>query len=412
MNVLFLSMVKTSTLNGGGIYADLLSVFAENGHNVYVVTPVQRREGQATTLTHDGNAHFLTVRTGNLQKVNLIEKGISTILLEGQFVKAIKKHLSDVKFDLVLYSTPPITFAKVVRYIKKRDAARTYLLLKDIFPQNAVDMGMLSKSGVKGLIYRYFRRKEKLLYALSDTIGCMSPANCEYILRENPEISADKVEVCPNSIIIVDKSVEDSRKAEIRAKYGIPTDKKVFVYGGNLGRPQGIPFLIECLRSKKDNAEAYFLVVGDGTEYGLLEEFITAEQPANVKVMRRLPKQDYDELVAACDVGLIFLDHRFTIPNFPSRLLSYLQAKLPVLACTDPNTDIGRIAESAGFGWWCSSNDVSAFCDKVIECLQADLQACGDKAFEYLTDNYSTKEAYDIIVADNAQTIRGEICRQ
>ena len=122
-------------------------------------------------------------------------------------------------------------------------------------------------------------------------------------------------------------------------------DKKVFVYGGNLGKPQGIPFLIKCLESQKNNNQVYFLVVGDGTEYDELDDYYKKSHQENFKLMKRLPKEDYDTLVAACDVGMLFLDYRFTIPNFPSRLLSYMQAKLPVLACTDLNTDVGSVIE-------------------------------------------------------------------
>lgn len=108
--------------------------------------------------------------------------------------------------------------------------------------------------------------------------------------------------------------------------------------------------------------ESLFLVVGNGTEYGLLEDYATKAKQANFKLMKNLPKDDYDTLVGACDVGMIFLDHRcFTIPNFPSRLLSYMQAKLPVLAVTDSNTDIGKVIVDGGFGWWCESNDEESF---------------------------------------------------
>ena len=80
----------------------------------------------------------------------------------------------------VLWSHIP-TFKKVIDYFKKRDNATTFLLLKDIFPQNAVDLGILSKRGVKGIIYRFFRKKERDLYRISDYIGCMSPANVAYV---------------------------------------------------------------------------------------------------------------------------------------------------------------------------------------------------------------------------------------
>ena len=99
----------------------------------------------------------------NITKTNLIEKGISTLRISSQYKSAIKKYFSDVKLDLILYSTPPITLVNCIEYVKKRDGAKTYLLLKDIFPQNAVDLGMMQKSGVKGLLYKYFRCKEKKL---------------------------------------------------------------------------------------------------------------------------------------------------------------------------------------------------------------------------------------------------------
>ena len=77
--------------------------------------------------------------------------------------------------------------------------------------------------------------------------------------------------------------------------------------------------------------------------------------PKNMRLMKRLPKNDFDRMIAACDVGMIFLDHQFTIPNFPSRLLAYMQAGLPVLACTDTNSDIGKVITEGYFGWWCVS---------------------------------------------------------
>jgi hypothetical protein len=40
------------------------------------------------------------------------------------YKNAIKKCFKGVKFDLVLYPTPPITLASVVKFIKKRDNAK------------------------------------------------------------------------------------------------------------------------------------------------------------------------------------------------------------------------------------------------------------------------------------------------
>lgn len=395
MKILFLSLVEFGSVNDRGIYADLLRQFISHNNEMYIVSPIGARAHGKTQVIHEENCTLLKVPTGNIQKANMIEKGLNTVLIEKRYKKAIKKYLSGTRFDLVLYSTPPITFAGAVKYVKKRDHAKTYLLLKDIFPQNAVDLGMFTK---RTILYKYFRSKEKKLYAFSDYIGCMSQANVDYVLRHNPGINPKTVEVCPNSIEVVSHSVDDGKKKMIREKYGIPLDKKVFVYGGNLGKPQGVDFLIKCLRSQRNNKEVFFLIVGDGTEYGKLKSVSSKYPQNNFKLIKFLPKEDYDTLVGACDVGLVFLDYRFTIPNFPSRLLSYMQAKIPVLACTDPNTDFGDVIVNGGFGWWCPSNDLSAFCRLMKRIVNAELRPMGENGYEYLIEHFSVDHAYQIIM--------------
>lgn len=400
MNILFLSIGGFDSINQHAIYPDLLREFKKHGHNVYVVSRRERRCGLPTELVEEEGSKLLKVRIGNITKTNIIEKGISTILMGHWYKNAITKYFGDVKFDLVMYSTPPITFASVVKFIKNRDNAKSYLLLKDIFPQNAVDIGMMSKCGIKGLIYKYFRKKEKKLYALSDKIGCMSQANVDFVLKHNPQVPKEKVEICPNCIDIIDVSISQEERDELRRRYNIPTDKKVFVYGGSLGKPQGVPFVIECLRAQKDNKDAYFLIVGSGTQYKMLVQFISEEKPDNVQFMETLPKEEYDAMIACCDIGLIFLDHRFTVPNFPSRLLAYMQAGLPVLACTDPNTDIGKVITEGGFGWWCESSSVEEFSNCVGTAMKADFADMIKNEAEYLKKNYSAQKVYERIWAN------------
>lgn len=398
MNVLFLSIGDIPSIKHREIYPDLLREFTKCGHKIYVVCAREKRKNLPTELVTEENATLLKLRIGNITKTNVVEKGISTILVNMQYKRAIKEYFADVKFDLILYSTPPITLVDCIAYVKKRDNAKTYLLLKDIFPQNAVDLGMISKTGLKGILYRYFRDKEAKLYKISDYIGCMSPANVRFVIDHNPEINPSIVEVCPNSIDIIDMRIDEKTKSGIRNKYDIPTDRTVFVYGGNLGKPQGIDFVLQCLQSQMNNHKSFFVIIGDGTEYGKIHNFVEKNGPSNVKLMRSLPRDDYDRLVSACDVGMIFLDHRFTIPNFPSRLLAYMQAGLPVLACTDPNTDIGTTITDNHFGWWCESNSVNSFDEIVYQiCNSIDTAMC-ENSFQTLKANFMVSTSYEIIM--------------
>lgn len=398
MKVLFLSLSSLPHLSEHSISLDLLHEFVRNKHSVYVVCSNERRNNQPTMISKEAGCHITRVRTGNLTKCNIVEKGLATLSLPIQYKIAIKKYLSKVKFDLVLYPTPPVTQYHTVKYIKRRDGAKTYLLLKDIFPQNAVDIGMLKKRGLKGSLYKYFRNIEKKLYDVSDKIGCMSKANVDYLCKHNPRVPKEKVEVCPNSIEVVDMSLSKSEKNEIRKKYKLPIDKTIFIYGGNLGKPQGIDFLVKCLESQKSNEEVFFLIIGSGTEYGKIEKYVQNKDVHNVRLVKRLEKEEYDKIVASCDVGLIFLDHRFTIPNFPSRLLSYMQAKIPVLAVTDPNTDIGKIIMEGEFGWWCESNNSHNFEQLINMACNSERISMGEKAYQFMLQNYTVESAYNIIM--------------
>lgn len=407
MNILFLTMLSSlRDIEAKGIYSDLMRKFRDEGHEVYIIYPNERRSGRPTHLDANHGVHSLGVKTLNLTKTTVLEKGIGQLMVEGQYRRALKKFFGGVSFDLILYSTPPITFCNVIRYAKKMSGnkAKTYLMLKDIFPQNAVDMGMLRTTGVKSFLYRMFRRKEEELYRLSDHIGCMSPANVRYVLEHNPELSAEKVEICPNSIAAHPQSVTEgeddylSFQVKVREKYGLPTDRPIFIYGGNLGIPQGIPFLIECLDANAGREDCHFVVVGNGTYYQRLYEWSRCRKPKAVTIMEGLPLADYDQLVRACDVGLIFLDYRFTIPNFPSRLLSYLECRMPIIACTDPNCDMGTIAEENGFGVYVPSNDVSAFTHAVDRLISSDTKAMGERGFQFFSENYLVEHSYHQIM--------------
>jgi hypothetical protein len=388
-----------------GIYMDLMKCFAEKGHKVSIISPLEKKDGGEEEVISAPNISLVRCRTGNLFGVGMLEKGISQMRLASQYLRAIDKYFSGTKFDLILYSTPPISLATVVEKIKRRTGAATYLLLKDIFPQNAVDIGILKPFMAKAL----FRSKEKRLYEISDYIGCMSPANVDYLLKHN-EIDSNKVEVCPNSIKVeadisgalsaesIDKSREND-KEKLFAKYGIPVDKTIFLYGGNLGKPQDIPFIIECIKKTSKVEEAYFVVCGDGTEYGKLLAFVQEYKPKNLSLIKSLPKADYDRLARVSDVGMIFLDHRFSIPNFPSRLLSYLKEKIPVLVCTDKNTDIGRIAVDNDFGLSSVSDNVEDFVLNVSKLTDKALRLrLGKNGYRYLLENYTVERSYEIIM--------------
>ena len=147
MNILFLTMGNFESIQEHSLYPDLIREFASRGHSVTVLSPIERKKGKPTCIINEGNVCSIKVRTGNLFNVGLIEKAISRAGLCFRYKNAIRKYCNREKYNLVLYATPPTTLTPIVRSIKKR-GAYSYLMLKDIFPQNAVDLGMIGQNSL------------------------------------------------------------------------------------------------------------------------------------------------------------------------------------------------------------------------------------------------------------------------
>ena len=397
MRILFLTITRINDISERHIYTDLIRKFRDEGHEIYTVCTSERRNKEKTNYALIDKVHLLKVWTLNAQKTTLFEKGLCTLLIDKQFLKSIKKYFYNIHFDLILYSTPPVTFIKTISYFKSKHKATTYLLLKDIFPQNAVDLGLIKKNG---LIYSYFRKKEKKLYNISDYIGCLSSANVNYILKHNNSVNPKNVEINPNSISPIELSYSKDLKYLVRKKYNIPSNSIVFIYGGNIGKPQGIDFVLEVLSKNIGDEKIFFIIVGSGTEFPKIYKWYQKENPNNILVLPGVNKLDFDELISVCDVGLIFLDKRFTIPNIPARLLSYLENKMPILAATDINTDIGKIIEEAGCGFWVESNNIYEY-NKYLQKFKLEpniIESMGNKSYELLKKNYLIDVSYKKIV--------------
>lgn len=397
MNVLLLTIAPKKSQK---MIRDIANEFVNDGHLVFVVCPADSEYPARKKFVLIDGIRYLFVNSGNtVGKISIVKKSWNFIMTDYRYQKALCTAVEGIDIDLILYSTPPITLANTIVGVKKKFRADTYLMLKDIFPQNAVDMGMIKTTGIMRFVWKYFRNKEKKLYRNSDYIGCMSPANCKYVLQHNHEISKEKVGICVNSYVeepvrIVDKNV-------IRKKYNIPKEKIVFLYGGNLGKPQGLSYFVEIMRSNKNKEDRFFLICGGGNEQRKIQNFIEQEKPDNVKFMSMISSDDFDELSCACDVGLVFLDYRFTIPNFPSRMLSIMLNEKPILAATDSNTDVGEVIVDGDMGWWCESMDISPFNHFLDEiCANPMLvEEKGKNARKYYEKHYTSKIAYQQILS-------------
>lgn len=365
MKILFLTSVYKHS-DKGNLNVDFIDSLALDGHELIVMTPKERKYKPKEQKQQYGNVSVLEFKCLNFRgKVNIIEKGVSTLLLGHQYKNKFKKYFKNERIDLVIYTTLPITYSPILRYLKKRYGTYCYLQQKDFFPQSAVDLDIMRKNS---LSYKLFRKIEKRLFLCSDTIGVMSKGNVDYLLKNNEFVDTNKVEVCPNAIFPQTlKPLSVDEKSSIRKKYNIPTDAVVFIYGGNVSRAQGVDEIIKLFDFINGHPilNAYFLIVGSGNEFGRLKESVY--RYTFVKFVNYLDKQDFDKLVSACDVGMVFLDPRFTIHNIPSRTLAHMNLAQPILAATDETTDYRFLIESNKIGLWSLNGDIQKTYSNIVE---------------------------------------------
>lgn len=392
MKILYISSTKAGML-GQSIYYDLMQEFIAHGHEVYCVYANEKRFGLGNEEFSANNIKYLAVETGNLSKnSNLVSKGIATLTIDPLFKKRIKKHLSDIQFDLILVSTPPITFTKTLSYFKHLRVP-IYLMLKDIFPQNAVDLQMFKNNG---LIHKFFKTKESKSYESASLIGCMSKANMQFISNSHPQFR-DKVRLLPNAIKLIDT---DKKRGCTKTDFGFKNDDLLLLYGGNIGLPQDPDFIKKCILELEKISGVKLLIAGSGSHINDVDSLVTSKNIRNTKLLGHLDVETYDNLVAICDVGLIFLDHRFTIPNYPQRLLSYLKVGKPVICATDEATDIGKNAQEGNYGLSIPSIDAKQWIASIIylrdnEDIRVEM---GQNGLRYLKENFEISIAYDLII--------------
>jgi glycosyltransferase involved in cell wall biosynthesis len=357
---------------------------------MHVATLLERRYGRETRLERKFGVQVLHVASGDLFNVGFVRKGLTMLALEGDFRRAIRRAWPDVHFDLIVYPTPPITFVGLVEHLKKEQGSDTYLILRDIFPQNAVDVGVMRK----GIAYQYFRRVERRLYEVSDRIGCMSPANVDWLRRAG--VPDPKLELLPNWRRIRHPT---GPARDFRREWGIG-GKLLAVFGGVIGVAQELDFLLDLAQARLGSGDLAFAIVGEGNQRERLRTRARRSGLVNVLFPERLSANDFGHLLLQADVGLVNLSRRFSIPNYPSKVLDYFEASLPVLASVDAATDFGSLLDQSGAGLWSITGDLASY-QRNLDKLVADAvlrKEMGRRGREWLERNLTVDRAYRSMV--------------
>jgi glycosyltransferase involved in cell wall biosynthesis len=312
---------------------DLGVEFSKLHHDVTILTPSDQTDQNLEISIEDG-LRVARVKTPRIKEASKPLRGFNEARLSSLVWRKAGKFLRENRADLIIFYSPTIFWGALVRRLKSLWHCPAYLILRDIFPQWAVDAGVLKR----GLIYEYFRRKEMNQYDSADVIGVQSPGDLNYFAN-NFARRDFRLDVLYNWTA---KREIGLPKTDYRTQLGLQ-DKVVFFYGGSLGIAQDVDNIIRLASALADHPEIHFLLVGSGTEVSRLKRVIAQKVLKNVLLLRPVEQREYLSMVGEFDVGLITLDRRLTNHNIPGKLLAYLYWGMPVLASINPGNDLFKL---------------------------------------------------------------------
>ncbi len=372
----------TAVWSAGGeptMHSDFIDAAARRGHDVTVLALCEKRNGIPTSYREENGVRYLTVRCGNIQKTNKYQKVISSVTANFHISRAAGKYLKKQRFDTVVWSVSSTLMCFAVQRLAKKTHALEYLLLKEYWPQDPIDLGAMSPNGIVSKCLRFVERR---MMRAADVIGASSPGGIRYVERFYPDC-VTKCEVCPHCETV--RAVDKTKRDEILASFGVPTDKTVFLYGGNFGVSQGIDDMVACIRAAAAIEGTYFLMLGSGTEYAKAKNALAGLD--SVQFRDGLRYTAFLRLAAVCDCGMIFLYRNYTVPNVPGKLNTYLNAEIPIIACVDGATDAGKLIDDGGAGIAVPSGDTEAFCAAVRRMMDGETRQTMSKNAKALLEN-------------------------
>lgn len=327
-----------------------------HGHDVTVLATypqynlAENNEAAFRTVEVENGIRVIRIKTLPIHLVGAIRRGIGILSLPLVFTKAAKKWVSG-NVDIILVYSPPLPLAVAGHWLARYFNAKSVLNVQDLFPQNAIDLGVMTNP----VLIRFFEMIERYAYAKADFITVHSKGNMQSLIEEK-RVPPRKINVFHNWVNI-NEHVTDDRQQIIafRDKYGLG-DRFVVLFGGVIGPAQGLDVIVEAAEFLK-GTRALFLILGDGTEKQRLADKVKNRGLDNVLLRPFVEPEEYERLLACVDAGLVTLSKKMKTPVVPGKLVSYMAQKKPVVASLNQESDGINLIREASCGFASMAGD-------------------------------------------------------
>lgn len=304
-----------------------------------------------------------------LNLFNTDEKNISKVAKLKNYISSYRrlcKKLSKGNYDIVhtqWYTFSPIDYY-YLRKMKKRFGVRYVATVHDILPFNQKPYDM------------FFHKK---LYALADAIILQAPGNVKRFADLFPE-SAAKTHMIPHGHML--DYVETRDKQASREKLGLPRDKKIFLFFGQIKKVKGVDVLLKAVAKLRSRyPELYTVVAGSvwKADFTECEQIIASEKLDDCvhTDIRYIPDEEVADFYSAADACVLPYTDVYQSGVIQ---LAYGYRKAVVATALPAFTQFVKEEET---GFIAEPGDPDSLADALEKALQAsDLDALGQKGYE------------------------------
>lgn len=346
---------------------DLCCEFARQGHELTMLLP-SPDQLEPWLLEELYGIQVLRIKSPRTKGLGYFRRTLGELVMPFAMLRHLRKSpLASERWDVVVWYSPSIFHGPLVSAIKKSSDCKGYLIIRDIFPEWAVEMGLMGR----GLPYRFFDAVARSQYSVADVIGVQTSGNLVYF-KQWQQLPGRKLEVLQNWLDKPGKAI-----CPIRISQTPLAGRKVFVYAGNMGVAQGIDILLDLAVQFRNRTDVGFLFVGRGSEAARLKSSAEARKLDNVIFSCEIHPEEIPDLYAQCNAGIVVLDPRHKSHNIPGKFLTYMQSGLPVLANINAGNDLAQIIRDEQVGQVCENNelqDLIRLAHKLLAQIESDDQ--------------------------------------
>ncbi len=326
---------------------ELATELVRGGNEVTVITSTQDISSTVKVEIKNGY-NVCYVKAGKSDHISRISRAFSEMLLPFIVWQKAKTEIRQIKPELIVWYSPTIFWGWLAYRISREFKAYRYLILRDIFPRWALDVGHISRLNPA---YWLFCAFEQFQYQVADRIGVQSPSNLDYF-RLSTSL-APKTEVLWNwGALSQDKPCGNRYRKLLSLE-----NKVVFFYGGNMGVAQRVDRLLSLAANLSEERSVHFVLVGEGSEREQLKKNIAARSIKNITILPPASQEEFSEMLAEFDVGIVLLDPMLSTHNIPGKLISYAAAGKPILADVNEGNDVIELLRSNRAGLTSVNNE-------------------------------------------------------